>query len=206
MSWHGVEILRLILFLGLVFHKLLWEVMKNQPPATSHQPPATKHQRPTTSHQPPATFVRLVKVIKGMVLVFLIIQTLFLDLLPISDQPTTLRIIGTIIYFVGLTMAVIGRLQLGKSWVDLEDYQVLPQQSVVTSGIYRYIRHPIYTGDILLLVGLELALNSWLVLGVFIPLLVVIKQALAEETLLAQVFPAYSAYCKQTKRFIPFIL
>jgi protein-S-isoprenylcysteine O-methyltransferase Ste14 len=194
-----VEILRLILFLGLVFHKLLWEVMKRR-----------RDLRPQTSDLRPSAWVlglgSWVKFIKGMILIFLIIQTLFLDLLPISDQPTTLRIIGTIIYFVGLTAAVIGRLQLGKNWVDLEDYQVLPQQSVVTRGIYRYIRHPIYTGDILLLVGLELALNSWLVLGVFIPLLVVIKQALVEEALLAQAFPAYSAYCRQTKRFIPFIL
>ena len=114
--------------------------------------------------------------------------------------------IGTTIYFGGLAMAVIARLQLGKNWANIEDCRVSSGQSLITSGIYRYIRHPIYTGDILLLVGLELALNSWLVLGGIILFAVVIKQALAEENLLTQAIPAYKAYCGRTKRFIPFIL
>jgi protein-S-isoprenylcysteine O-methyltransferase Ste14 len=95
---------------------------------------------------------------------------------------------------------------LGKNWVDLEDYQVLPEQLLVTEGIYRYVRHPIYTGDVLLLVGLELALNSWLVVAVLIPLAVFVRQALAEEALLSRVFPEYAAYCQRTKRFIPFLV
>jgi protein-S-isoprenylcysteine O-methyltransferase Ste14 len=146
-----------------------------------------------------------VKLVKASVLAFLAVQTLFLDVLPISDQPNTLRMIGMMLYFAGLTTAVIGRLQLGKNWVDLEDYQVLPQQSIVKQGIYRYIRHPIYTGDILLLTGLELGLNSWLVLVVIIPLFVAVRQTMAEEVLLARAFPDYSVYCRETKRFIPFI-
>lgn len=190
-----MEILRLILFLGLIFHKLLWEVLKRRDSASrvgkapSHRPNAW----PTKS-------------IKALILTFLAIQTLSLDLLPISDQPTPLRVIGTLIYFVGLATAVTGRLYLGRNWVDLEDYQVLPKQSLVMHGIYRYVRHPIYTGDVLLLVGLELALNSWLVLAMCIPLLVIIKQTMAEEALLLRALPGYSTYRRQTKRFIPFVV
>ena len=196
MTWgHGVEIFRSILFLGLILHKLLWEVLKRRGRDSGVRQQSSK-----------GPGRRLIKFVKGIVLVFLAFQTLFLDLFPISDQPTPLRTIGTAIYIVGLATAMIGRLQLGKNWVDLEDYQLLPEQSLVTNGLYRYIRHPIYTGDILLLVGLELALNSWLVLGVFIPLLVAIRQALAEEALLSQAFHDYDAYCKRTKRFIPFII
>ncbi|MCI0591205.1 MAG: isoprenylcysteine carboxylmethyltransferase family protein [Gammaproteobacteria bacterium] len=190
-----MDILRLILFLGLVLHKLLWEVLKKRDTDSKDRQVLSKKRS-----------VWFVKFIKTMVLLFLVVQTLFLDLFPISDQPTLFRIIGTMIYFVGLITAVIGRLQLGKNWVDLEEYQVLPGQSVVTYGIYRYVRHPIYTGDILLLIGLELALNSWLVLGAFIPLLIAIRQALEEEALLLQKFPKYRAYCTETKRFIPFVL
>jgi protein-S-isoprenylcysteine O-methyltransferase Ste14 len=97
-------------------------------------------------------------------------------------------------------------LHLGGNWVDLEDYQVLPTQALVTSGIYQYLRHPIYAGDVLLLFGLELALNSWLVLGVVAIFVVALRQALAEEKLLARTFPGYGAYCAQTKRFLPFVL
>jgi len=189
-----VEILRWILFSGLILHKLLWEVVKKRDSSS------IRHRHFELS------FKSLIKFVKIIILIFLVIQTLFLDLFPISGQPIGLRIIGTTIYFVGLAMALIARLQLGKNWVNIEDGQVLSGQSLITDGIYKYIRHPIYTGDIFLLIGLELALNSWLVLGIFVPLLVAIRQALAEEALLSQVFPDYNAYCRRTKRFIPFIL
>jgi protein-S-isoprenylcysteine O-methyltransferase Ste14 len=189
-----VEILRLILFLGLVFHKVLWEIMKRRD---------SSGILPQHFKMP---FKSLVKFFKVIVLVFLVVQTLFLNLLPIVDRPSGLRIVGTTIYFVGLAIALIARLQLGKHWADIEDCRVVSGQSLITSGIYRYIRHPIYAGDITLLAGLELALNSWVVLGIFIPLLFVIRQALAEEALLSQVFPEYDAYGSQTKRFIPFIV
>ena len=188
-----MEPLRVVLFLGLVFHKALWEVLKRRASDAGPIPLRPRSAKP-------------VKVLKGLVLTFLVGQTLFLDLFPISDEPTGLRIIGTVIYFLGLGTAVLGRLQLGKNWVDLEDYGVLPQQALVTTGIYRYIRHPIYTGDLLLLWGLELALNSWLVLGIGIPLAVVIRQALAEEGVLARAFPGYEEYRARTKRFIPFLV
>jgi protein-S-isoprenylcysteine O-methyltransferase Ste14 len=147
-----------------------------------------------------------VKVVKLGVLAFLIVQTLFLDLFPIAEDPTAVRIVGTVLYLVGLGTAITSRLQLGKNWVDLEDSQVLPAQCLITTGIYRYVRHPIYAGDVLLLVGLELALNSWLVLAVLAPTLVVVRQAGAEEAVLAQAFPGYEAYRAGTKRFIPFLV
>ncbi len=189
-----MELLRLILFLGLVFHKVVWEVMKKRERLEVHP----QHFK--------MSFKSLVKLIKVIVLAFLVFQTLFLDLFPISGRPIGLKVLGTTIYFVGLAMAVMARLQLGKNWVNIEDCQVLSGQSLITNGIYQYIRHPIYTGDILLLVGLELALNSWLVLAISIPLLVVIRQTLAEEALLSKMFPDYNAYCRRTKRFIPFIV
>lgn len=190
-----MEILRLILFLGLVLHKVVWEVLKKGVKTTV-----------TPKNISVSSWKRCVKFSKGIVLLFLVFQTLFLNLFPISQQSTVLRVIGTAIYFIGLALALIGRLQLGHNWANIEDSQFSPQQSLVTNGIYRYIRHPIYTGDILLLIGLELALNSWLVLGVLIPVLVVIKQAIAEETLLNQAIPAYKEYSRGTKRFLPFIV
>jgi protein-S-isoprenylcysteine O-methyltransferase Ste14 len=189
-----MDALRIVLFLGLVFHKFLWELLKAQ-----------DGRRKTRSQAQGFIGKWFIKALKLLVLLFFAVQTLFLDLFPIAQEPANLRILGTVIYFVGLGTAVLGRVQLGKNWVDLEDYQVLPDQSLTTSGIYRYIRHPIYTGDILLLTGLELALNSWLVLVAFVPLVVGVKQALAEEALLTGVFPGYAEYCRRTKRFIPFI-
>ena len=110
------------------------------------------------------------------------------------------------IYSLGLIIAITGRIQLGNNWVNLEDYQVIEGQRIVQTGIYSHIRHPIYTGDILLILGLELALNSWLVLIVIPLVFYVVKQTLAEEAILSQAFPNYNDYSRHTKMFIPYIV
>lgn len=188
-----LNIMRAFLVLGLVAHKAVWEVLKRR----ARVPQKQEHSSPVTS---------LVKLAKITVLVFLVCQTIFLDLFPILSEPRLLQMIGSVTYLAGLMIAIIGRLQLGANWVDLEDYQVLPNQSLIVNGIYRYIRHPIYTGDILLVLGLQLTLNSWLVLAVPLLVLIVVRQAIVEESLLATRFTDYGPYSSQTKRFIPFIV
>jgi protein-S-isoprenylcysteine O-methyltransferase Ste14 len=189
-------VLRIVLFSGMVVHKLIWEILK-----------VSDKNAPKKVFRPPITGLKyLVKLGKTVVLLLLILQTLFLNILPLSSDPARLRLIGTIIYFIGLLIAIIGRLQLGRNWANLEDYQVLPGQSLIQTGIYKYIRHPIYIGDVLLLLGLELALNSWLVLGVVVLFLYVILQARKEENILANAFPGYANYRKRTKMFIPYII
>lgn len=187
--------LRLVLFLGLVGHKLVWEAFKRGQGA-----PKAKKQVPAEP------LARILKLCKIVVLIGLLVQTLFLRVFPIVKDPKRLRFAGVTIYLVGLITAITGRVQLGRNWVDLEDYRVLEQQSLVTNGIFRHIRHPIYAGDWLLILGLELALNSWLVLGTIPLLLFIVRQALTEEALLSQSFTDYEAYRRRSKRFIPFIL
>ena len=185
------DALRLAMLLGLVAHKGLWEVLK---------------RRDRAAPRAVAPSIRLVKLGKMAVLTFLLAQTLCLEVLPIAREPGALRPVGAAIFAAGLATAMIGRVQLGRNWVDLEDAQVLPEQSVVEQGIYRYVRHPIYTGDLALLFGLELALDSWLVLGVGLLAPVVVRRTLAEEVLLAERLAGYRAYCARTKRFIPFVV
>lgn len=189
----GVLVLRLLLTLGLVGHKVLWEQLKSDDRGQVRPPPV------------PGLDKRLIKVAKAGALGGLLLQTLCLSLLPISRRPLPLRIIGTAMYLLGLAVAITGRLHLGKNWANLEDYQVLPEQRLVREGIYAYVRHPIYTGDLLLLIGLELALNSWLVLAALVPGLVVLRQTVAEEKLLSQRYGDYSEYRRRTKRYIPFV-
>lgn len=196
--------LRIVLLLGLVVHKLVWEVMKRRERSvqTGREGAALQgHKKP-----PGLNLKSALKLGKSVFLVFLIIQTMFLDLLPISDNPTAIRALGLIIYTIGLTTAITGRIQLGNNWVDLEDFTVLPDQKLVNSGIYKYIRHPIYIGDALLIIGLELALNSWLVVIGFALLPVIYKQALDEEAILTQAFPEYRVYKQHTKMFVPYLV
>lgn len=185
-------LLRLALLAGMGFHKLVWERLKRGRAAGKVAPGAAIHG-----------FKKLVKWVKTLALAGLVVQTALLNVLPLSRQPLLVRGVGMVIFLGGLALAVAGRLQLGKNWADLEDYQVLAGQAVVQKGVYRYIRHPIYTGDVLLVSGLELALNSWLVVGAALLALFVYRQARAEERLLAENLPDYQAYQKHTRMFIP---
>ena len=100
-----------------------------------------------------------------------------------------LRTAGLVLYTVGLTMAITGRAQLGNSWSDIEAPGQVAKPALISQGLYGYIRHPIYTGDILLLIGLELALNSKLVFAILLMVPVILIQAIREERLLAQICP-----------------
>ena len=185
-------LLRFYLLLGLIAHKLVWEILKRGPAPTAKREPVTMGRR-------------LVKLAKVGVLGGIILQTLVPEIAPISDDPGALRLAGVLIYTVGLAVAIVARLQLGSNWIDIEDARVLRDQHVVATGLYRYIRHPIYTGDLLLLIGLELALNSWLVLGVIALAVVVALRARHEEELLRAQLPGYAQYCAETSRFVPFL-
>jgi protein-S-isoprenylcysteine O-methyltransferase Ste14 len=190
-------LLRLYLLAGLVAHKVVWERLKRRPaPVPGHTPAAAVPVR-----------TRLVKLVKVAVLAGILIQTVTpMYWLPLAVDPTLPAIIGAVIYSGGLALALAGRLQLGNNWSDIESAKVLSHQAVVNRGVYRYLRHPIYVGDLLLLFGLELALNSWLILGVAVLTPVVLARAIHEEGLLKANLAGYREYCKTSKRFIPFLV
>jgi len=184
--------LRLYLLAGLVGHKVLWEWMKRRP-----APPTTI----------PSLRTRLVKLVKIAVLVGIAAQTLAPEILPIGDDGAVARRwAGVAIYTVGLATALAARLQLGDNWSDIESARVDSGHTLVARGVYSLIRHPIYTADLALLLGLQLALNSWLVLGVAALAPLVLYKAVREERMLAEQLAGYSDYCRRTKRFIPYVV
>jgi protein-S-isoprenylcysteine O-methyltransferase Ste14 len=195
MSGTSLVILKIYLLAGLIFHKALWEILKRR------QGGAETASETTTS---PGN--RLVKLVKLMILAAIIAQTVLPDFLPISDEPLMLRLTGLCIFTLGLLTAISARVQLGNNWSDIEDGKIANEHAVVSQGIYGYIRHPIYTGDILLLLGLELCLNSWLVLGLVLLVPVVVVQTIKEEQKLVGALPEYADYIRRTKRFIPFVV
>jgi protein-S-isoprenylcysteine O-methyltransferase Ste14 len=190
-----MDFLRIYLLMGLVAHKIVWEVLKLRNPASRAR---------NVSDQP--FRLTLVKAVKVGILLGLIAQTFVGEVLPIGGDSNASRIIGIVSYTLGLVIAIVSRIQLGKNWSDIESAQVLSNHSIVSNGVYRYIRHPIYVGDLIMLLGFELYLNSWLVLGVLLLIPVVLWKAVREEKALASVLPGYDEYCARTKRFIPFIV
>jgi protein-S-isoprenylcysteine O-methyltransferase Ste14 len=128
-----------------------------------------------------------------------------LVLLPFGNdwvRPTWLVVVLVTAILVGLAVMGVGGTSLGRglSAAPLPNAHA----ELRTGGLYRFVRHPIYSG--LLLVGAAIAAvsGSLLRLGVFVLLVLLINaKARWEEVQLARRFPGYAAYAARTPRFVP---
>ena len=74
-----------------------------------------------------------------------------------------------------------------------------------TGGLYRYVRHPIYSGLLLFAIAHTIASASYVQVALCLALIVLIAvKARWEERRLAARFPDYADYCAHTPRFVPF--
>lgn len=79
-------------------------------------------------------------------------------------------------------------------------------KDLVTGGIYSHTRNPMYVGNVLILVGLAVAANTWLAVALLIPLYLFVTVAIvaAEERYLRGRFGAdFDAYCRDVPRWLP---
>ena len=78
--------------------------------------------------------------------------------------------------------------------------------ALITTGPYRYIRHPMYSALLLAMAAFVVAENIWLKLGLWIALAIILSaKASFEERLISEKFSDYPAYRTATKRFVPFV-
>lgn len=78
--------------------------------------------------------------------------------------------------------------------------------TLISSGIFAYIRHPYYSSVLLYTAAMLTAHCSYWRLAVAITLLlVIVRKMVHEEKLLCQHFPDYAAYRQRTKKLIPFV-
>lgn len=122
------------------------------------------------------------------------------------EHTNLVGITGLLLAIIGAIIACTSRSALGKNWSlsiqQKEDHQL------IKGGIYKFVRHPIYTGILLLFIGNAIIVGDYraiiAVLIVFGSLWLKLKK---EEKLLTEIFGTkYIAYKKQTKALIPYLL
>jgi protein-S-isoprenylcysteine O-methyltransferase Ste14 len=114
--------------------------------------------------------------------------------------------LGLLVITIGIVIRFIAIYTLGKFFTV--NLAVHKHQKVVQTGLYRFVRHPSYSGSLVSFLGFGLSLNNWVsLLIIFIPVLLsFINRIFIEEKLLKENIGAdYIAYCKKTYRLIPFL-
>lgn len=113
--------------------------------------------------------------------------------------------LGASMLAAGLGVAVWARIHLGRNWGMPMSEKDEPE--LVTSGPYRLVRHPIYSGLLLAMLGTALATNLYWLLAIAIIAPYFTYSARTEERIMATSFPAaYARYRAHTKMLIPFVL
>jgi protein-S-isoprenylcysteine O-methyltransferase Ste14 len=116
-----------------------------------------------------------------------------------------LRIISDVMVLIGLIIALWARTVLGGNWSGLPTFR--ENHELIERGPYRFVRHPIYTGILLMILGTAIISGrGWAFLTLIICFLIYWQRLRQEEALLTKHFPeTYPAYKARTKALIPFL-
>jgi protein-S-isoprenylcysteine O-methyltransferase Ste14 len=113
-------------------------------------------------------------------------------------------IVGVVVMWLGLALRVWAVATLGRAFRTT--VEVDSEQAVVSAGPYRWVRHPSYSGLLLIVIGCGAAAGNWLALAVcvVVPLPALLWRIRVEEAELTRVLDeSYRNYQTQTKRLIP---
>ncbi|MGH2908630.1 MAG: methyltransferase family protein [Solirubrobacteraceae bacterium] len=135
--------------------------------------------------------------------VFLIVRVFRTGSLAVHSP--VLGVIGAVVFVTGIALAIWARIHLGRNWGMPMTERLEPE--LITTGPYRLIRHPIYTGLLLGMFGTALATD---LIGLIVAAALsglFYYSATVEERNLTAAFPsAYPAYRETTKMLIPYLL
>ena len=117
-------------------------------------------------------------------------------------------------FWIGIALLIAGSLLrrhcfrvLGKFFTGAVTVQ--SDHAVIDQGAYRWVRHPSYTGGIVMFAGIGIALGNWVSVAVLtlIPIVAYSYRVRVEErALLETLGEPYRAYMQTRKRFVPFVV
>ena len=114
--------------------------------------------------------------------------------------------LGAALTFAGIAFAIWARVWMAGNWSS--DVTLKRDHELIVDGPYRWVRHPIYTGILLALLGTALAVGEWRgLLAVVLAAAAFWRKLGIEEAVMRRQFgEAYSRYAKRVPALIPFVL
>ena len=121
-----------------------------------------------------------------------------------SSVPAAVSVAGDGLVAIGLGMSMLVVIQNSYAAANIT---VEAEQQLVTSGLYGFVRHPMYFGNVIMMIGIPLALGSYWGLVLVIPGLIVLGLRIAdEEDMLKQQLDGYREYMQQVHfRLVPYV-
>jgi protein-S-isoprenylcysteine O-methyltransferase Ste14 len=121
-----------------------------------------------------------------------------------SYVPAWACVLGDVLVAAGVTLTMLVVVQNGYAAATVT---VETGQPVVSTGVYRFVRHPMYVGGAIIMIGTPLALGSyWGLLFVLPGVGALVLRILDEETLLTQELAGYSEYTQRVRyRLMPYV-
>jgi protein-S-isoprenylcysteine O-methyltransferase Ste14 len=114
------------------------------------------------------------------------------------------RVAGACVFAAGVALYRLAGATLGDALSPFTEPRAAAP--LVTAGLYRWIRHPMYLSQAMIAVGAPLSLGSRHVVFLAVPAAVILAlRVLREEDALARTFPEYARYAARTKRLVPFL-
>ncbi|MBO0865300.1 MAG: isoprenylcysteine carboxylmethyltransferase family protein [Mycobacterium sp.] len=119
-----------------------------------------------------------------------------------STVPTAIVVVGNVLVLAGVVLAevVVVQNNYAAATVTVEE-----EQTLVTTGLYGLVRHPMYVGALIMMIGMPLALESYWGLLVVVPGVVVFALRINdEEKMLRQELDGYDEYTEKVRyRLVP---
>ena len=125
-------------------------------------------------------------------------------------QWTLLTVAGVLFIVSALALRTVSRAALNRAGfrqLGSTRLQIVEGQRLITDGVYAYVRHPLYLGDLLRNYGITMVFSSMygLLFMLAANLFLVARIRMEEDMLLGAFGDEYRDYMKRTKRLIPFI-
>lgn len=119
-----------------------------------------------------------------------------------SAVPTAICVVGDVLVVVGLTVVMLVAVQNSYAATTV---QVEEGQTLSSTGLYGLVRHPMYSGNMIIVVGIPLALGSYWGLVFLIPGVIMLALRIRdEEELLRKELDGYGAYTQMVRyRLVP---